>query len=208
MASWKAWLLRSSPSASFAFSAHAGLPERRLQGQQVVGGGTFSRKADGQHFQGEADVEELLDVLARQSGHHDTASRFLGDEALALEQAQSISDRDPGDAEALGKDLASAALAADLDADTLIMLTDGDYVSENWGTPEQRDILTASPEAMAELEFEEGSMRPKVDAAIRVAKAGGRALIGPLDRLDDVLARRVGTEIRSDVAEGIVFVKG
>ncbi|MDN5766959.1 MAG: carbamate kinase [Humibacillus sp.] len=104
------------------------------------------------------------------------------------------------------KDLASAALAAELDADTLIMLTDSDYVSENWGTPEQRDILTATPEAIAELAFEEGSMRPKVDAAIRVAKAGGRALIGPLDRLDDLLARRVGTEIRSDVAEGIVFV--
>ncbi|MBB6405743.1 carbamate kinase [Arthrobacter sp. AZCC_0090] len=103
------------------------------------------------------------------------------------------------------KDLASAALAAELGADTLIMLTDGDYVSENWGTPEQRDILTASPEAISELAFAEGSMKPKVDAAIRVAKAGGRALIGPLDRLDDLLARKVGTEIRPDVPEGIVF---
>ncbi|MHC6221762.1 carbamate kinase [Arthrobacter sp. MMS24-S77] len=103
------------------------------------------------------------------------------------------------------KDLASAALAAELGADTLIMLTDGDYVSENWGTPEQRDILTASPEAISELAFAEGSMKPKVDAAIRVAKAGGRVLIGPLDRLDDLLARKVGTEIRPDVPEGIVF---
>ncbi|WP_328885009.1 carbamate kinase [Streptomyces sp. NBC_00316] len=104
------------------------------------------------------------------------------------------------------KDLASAALAAELKADMLVMLTDGDYVSENWGTPEQRDILTASPEAISELAFAEGSMKPKVDAAVRVAKAGGRALIGPLDRLDDLLARRVGTEIRPDVADGIVFV--
>ncbi|MFB6784010.1 carbamate kinase [Streptomyces sp. NPDC056352] len=104
------------------------------------------------------------------------------------------------------KDLASAALAAELKAHMLVMLTDGDYVSENWGTPEQRDILTASPEAISELAFAEGSMKPKVDAAVRVAKAGGRALIGPLDRLDDLLARRVGTEIRSDVADGIVFV--
>ncbi|MFE4724291.1 carbamate kinase, partial [Streptomyces sp. NPDC056728] len=61
------------------------------------------------------------------------------------------------------KDLASAALAAELKADMLVMLTDGDYVSENWGTPEQRDILTASPEAIAELSFAEGSMKPKVD---------------------------------------------
>ncbi|MFM9370499.1 carbamate kinase [Streptomyces sp. Da 82-17] len=104
------------------------------------------------------------------------------------------------------KDLASAALAAELAADMLVMLTDGDYVSENWGTPEQRDIRTASPEAISELAFAEGSMQPKVDAAIRVARAGGRALIGPLDRLDDLLARRVGTEIRPDVPEGIVFV--
>ncbi|MFJ3958847.1 carbamate kinase [Arthrobacter sp. NPDC090010] len=105
------------------------------------------------------------------------------------------------------KDLASAALAADLGADTLLLLTDGDYVSENWGTPEQRDILTASPEAISELSFAEGSMKPKVDAAIRIAKAGGRCLIGPLDRLDDLLARKVGTEIRPDVPEGIVFVE-
>ncbi|HEY9292731.1 MAG TPA: carbamate kinase [Microlunatus sp.] len=104
------------------------------------------------------------------------------------------------------KDLASAALAADLKADTLIMLTDGDYVSENWGTPQQRDILAATPEAISELRFAEGSMQPKVDAAIRVAKAGGRALIGPLDRLDDLLARRIGTEIKPGVPEGIVFV--
>lgn len=104
------------------------------------------------------------------------------------------------------KDLASAALAAELQADTLIMLTDGDYVSENWGTPQQRDILTASADAVAAMKFAEGSMQPKVDAAIRVARAGGRALIGPLDRLDDLLARRIGTEIRPDVDGGIVFV--
>jgi carbamate kinase len=104
------------------------------------------------------------------------------------------------------KDLASAALAAELGADTLIMLTDGDFVSENWGTPEQRDLLTASADAIAELAFAEGSMQPKVDAAIRVARAGGRALIGPLDRLDDLLARKVGTEIRPEVEGGIVYV--
>lgn len=104
------------------------------------------------------------------------------------------------------KDLASAALAAELKADLLIMLTDGDYVSENWGTPEQRDILTASADAISELTFADGSMQPKVEAAIRAARAGARALIGPLDRLDDLLARTVGTEIRAEVEGGIVLV--
>jgi carbamate kinase len=104
------------------------------------------------------------------------------------------------------KDLASAALAAEIGADVLIMLTDGDYVSENWGTPQQRDIVTASADAICELSFAEGSMKPKVDAAIRVARAGGRALIGPLDRLDDLLARKVGTEIVGSLDEGIIFL--
>ncbi|MEU0628569.1 carbamate kinase [Streptomyces sp. NPDC005989] len=104
------------------------------------------------------------------------------------------------------KDLASAALAAELKADMLVMLTDGDFVSENWGTAEQRDILTASPEAISRLAFAEGSMKPKVDAAVRVAQAGGRALIGPLERLDDLLDRNIGTEIRPDVPDGIVYV--
>ncbi|GAA4100711.1 carbamate kinase [Nocardioides kongjuensis] len=105
------------------------------------------------------------------------------------------------------KDQASAALAAEIGADVLIMLTDGDYVSENWGTPQQRDIVTASADAIAELAFAEGSMQPKVDAAIRVARAGGRVLIGPLDRLDDLLARKVGTEIVPTLDEGIVFLE-
>ncbi|MFI0924515.1 hypothetical protein ACH4TP_11380 [Streptomyces sp. NPDC021012] len=83
---------------------------------------------------------------------------------------------------------------------------DGDFVSENWGTPEQRDILTASPEGLAGIAFAEGSMKPKVDAAVRVARAGGRTLIGPLERLDDLMARRVGTEIRADVDGGVVYV--
>jgi carbamate kinase len=104
------------------------------------------------------------------------------------------------------KDQASAALASEIKADMLIMLTDGDYVSENWGTPEQRDIVTASADAISQLKFAEGSMQPKVDAAIRVARAGGRVLIGPLDRLDDLLARRIGTEIVPTLDEGIVFL--
>ncbi|MBU2693498.1 carbamate kinase [Pimelobacter sp. 30-1] len=104
------------------------------------------------------------------------------------------------------KDQASAALAAEIGADLLVMLTDGDYVSENWGTPDQRDIVTASADAIAALAFAEGSMQPKVDAAIRVARAGGRVLIGPLDRLDDLLARRIGTEIVPTLDEGIVFL--
>jgi carbamate kinase len=104
------------------------------------------------------------------------------------------------------KDLASAVLAREIGADLLIMLTDGDYVSENWGSPQQREILAASPDALELIAFAEGSMRPKVEAAMQVARAGGRALIGPLERLDDLLARKVGTEVVPMLDTGIVYV--
>jgi carbamate kinase len=48
-------------------------------------------------------------------------------------------------------------------------------------------------------------MAPKIDAAVAFAKAGGRSYIGPLDRLPDILARKVGTEVRADFAEGIEY---
>ncbi|MBN9610317.1 MAG: carbamate kinase [Actinobacteria bacterium 69-20] len=120
-------------------------------------------------------------------------------------KADSQAGRQSGVQAVIDKDLASAALAEEIGADTLVILTDADFVSQDWGTPQQRDILTASVDGIQHLPFAEGSMKPKVDAAIRVAKAGGRALIGPLDRLDELLARKIGTEIRADVADGIVY---
>jgi carbamate kinase len=105
----------------------------------------------------------------------------------------------------IDKDLASAALAAEIGADVFVMLTDGDFVCENYGTSEERAIKTASPAGIAELKFAEGSMQPKVDAAIRFAKNGGRALIGSLERLHEVLAGTTGTEIRGDFDGGVEF---
>ena len=102
------------------------------------------------------------------------------------------------------KDLASAVLAREIEADVLVILTDADFVVDGWGTPEARNILAASPEAIGELEFAEGSMGPKIDAALGFAAGGGRVLIGPLDRLDAVLAREIGTEISAEV-DGIVL---
>lgn len=120
-------------------------------------------------------------------------------------RADATGNRHFGVQAVVDKDLASAALAADLGADMLVMLTDGDYVSQDWGTPQQKDILLASADAISELPFAEGSMQPKVDAAVRAARAGARALIGPLDRLEELMARKIGTEIRADVPEGIVY---
>jgi carbamate kinase len=81
----------------------------------------------------------------------------------------------------IDKDLASALLAEELRADALVIVTDVDAVYLDWGTPQQRAIRRASPAALAEAEFAEGSMGPKVRAACSFVEQTGRmAAIGSM----------------------------
>jgi carbamate kinase len=103
----------------------------------------------------------------------------------------------------IDKDLASALLAVELEAPTLMILTAVDYVSIDYGKPTERQIksMTASEAAAwhAEGQFPPGSMGPKVQAAIefirRSRSSNPQVLIGPLDRASDSLAGKIGTKI-------------
>lgn len=103
------------------------------------------------------------------------------------------------------KDRASAVLAAGLKADTLIIATDADAVYTGWGTPDQRAISSAHPEALAELSFPAGSMGPKVESAVQFALTTGReAVIGALSELTALLAGEGGTRVTTS-AVGITY---
>lgn len=107
------------------------------------------------------------------------------------------------------KDLASAVLARDLNADTLIIATDVDGVFLDWGTPDSRRILHAHPDRLEPRDFAAGSMGPKVAAAVQFAQeTGGRAVIGSLDNLDGLLSGTSGTTVSTssvglEVEEGV-----
>jgi carbamate kinase len=98
------------------------------------------------------------------------------------------------------KDLAAAILASEVEATTLLILTDVAKVQRGFGSlyPEDLDRITVS-EAKAMLkakEFGAGSMGPKVQAAVDFVEGGGeRALIGDLADAPAVLRREAGTEI-------------
>jgi carbamate kinase len=98
------------------------------------------------------------------------------------------------------KDLAAAILATEVEASTLLILTDVPKVQRRFGRPdaESLDRLTVS-EAIGLLEageFGTGSMGPKVKAAIGFLSSGGRrALIGELDQAPEILRGRAGTAI-------------
>jgi carbamate kinase len=99
----------------------------------------------------------------------------------------------------IDKDLTSALLASELGARTLVLATDVDAVYEAFGTPEQRAIRTATPALLRRGQFPAGSMGPKIDAAARfVERSGGRAVIGALDELSDLLEGRAGTQVVPD----------
>jgi carbamate kinase len=104
----------------------------------------------------------------------------------------------------IDKDLASAVLAADLNADALLIVTDVDAVYADWGTPNQRPIRAATPAELAKAEFAEGSMGPKVRAACQfVAQSGGRAVaaIGSINDAAGLLDGSAGTSVRPAPAD-------
>ncbi|WP_210495294.1 carbamate kinase [Patulibacter sp. SYSU D01012] len=102
----------------------------------------------------------------------------------------------------IDKDLASALLAADLDADVLVLATDVDAVYLDWGTPDERAVATATPTWLREQGFPGGSMGPKVEAVARfVAATGRRAAIGRLEDLAELVDGTAGTQIHPDGAE-------
>jgi carbamate kinase len=100
----------------------------------------------------------------------------------------------------IDKDLTSALLASELGASALVMLTGVDRVALDFGLPSQRflDRLTAA-EARRHLDegqFPEGSMGPKVIAALRFLERGGeRAIITSMNRAFDALQGRAGTHV-------------
>ena len=76
----------------------------------------------------------------------------------------------------IDKDRASAVLAAELGAERLLILTDVTAVKRGFGTPAEEELRELTAEQAEELlpDLAEGSMRPKVEAAISVARDGRR----------------------------------
>ncbi len=96
----------------------------------------------------------------------------------------------------IDKDLASALLAVDLDADLLAIVTDVDAAYAGWGTPEQRPIRRGTPEALRSHGFAEGSMGPKVLAACQfVEQTGKHAVIGSMTDTPALLTGDAGTTV-------------
>ena len=97
----------------------------------------------------------------------------------------------------IDKDRASALLAEKLGAERLVILTEVASVYRNWRKSNQEELREVSAAEAEDLlpELPEGSMRPKVEAAVDFARAGGETLITSAAALEQALAGDAGTRI-------------
>ena len=101
----------------------------------------------------------------------------------------------------IDKDLASALLAAQLDADLLLISTAIAQVALDFGTPAERAVanltLAEAKQYLAEgRHFKAGSMAPKMEAVIQFLEAGGKeAIITNPENIERALAGETGTRI-------------
>lgn len=102
----------------------------------------------------------------------------------------------------IDKDLGGQRLATLIGANIFVILTDVDGAYVNYGKPDQEFIGEVSTgklqKYLEEGQFKEGSMAPKVLAAIRFVESGGeKAIIAELGKLPEALEGKTGTQVVS-----------
>ncbi len=100
----------------------------------------------------------------------------------------------------IDKDYTAGLIASELRADLFVILTGVDHVSLRYGRPDQKAIRRMdAAEALArqaEGEFPDGSMGPKIRAAVEfVGTTGREVLITSATRLTEAIRGRGGTRI-------------
>jgi carbamate kinase len=100
----------------------------------------------------------------------------------------------------IDKDLASAVLARDINAEELLILTGVDRVAINFKKENHQDLSTLSLDEaknyLVEGQFPKGSMGPKIQAAINFLEQGGqKVIITSINNAVDALVNNSGTVI-------------
>lgn len=104
-----------------------------------------------------------------------------------------------GTAAVIDKDFAAELLAEQVEADTLMILTEVEKVAINFNKPDQKNLSSLTYEEAEkycqEGQFAPGSMLPKVQAAMKFVKAfpTKKAIITSLDKAIDALEGKTGT---------------
>lgn len=104
----------------------------------------------------------------------------------------------------IDKDYAAGLIASEVKADLFIILTNVERVYLNYGTPNEEPIAAMSvkqaQDYLSQGQFPEGSMGPKIEAAIEYIQKGGKeVLITSTSHLKASLINRSGTKITASL---------
>ena len=104
-----------------------------------------------------------------------------------------------GVAAVIDKDFSAEKLAEEINADVLMILTEVEKAAVNFGKPNQQDLgeitVSQAEQYISEGHFAAGSMLPKVQAAVKFAKTGRKAIITALDKAIPALEGKTGTVV-------------
>lgn len=106
-----------------------------------------------------------------------------------------------GVAAVIDKDFAAELLAEQVEADTLLILTEVEKVAINFNKPDQQDLdhltLIEATKYIEEGQFPAGSMLPKVEAGMKFVRMfpNKKAIITSLDKAVEALNGETGTVI-------------
>lgn len=100
------------------------------------------------------------------------------------------------------KDLTGSMLASNIGADIFLILTDVENAALNYGKKNQVDLheitVLEGERFIKEGHFGKGSMEPKMLAAVKFVRSGGKtAIISSLDKALEALAGKAGTRVIS-----------
>ncbi len=102
----------------------------------------------------------------------------------------------------IDKDLTGSLLASAIGAETFLILTDVEKAALNYGKDNQVDLdeirVSEAERYIEEGHFGKGSMEPKILAALKFIKSGGKtSIISSLDKALPALLGTAGTRIRA-----------
>jgi carbamate kinase len=100
----------------------------------------------------------------------------------------------------IDKDLASAKLAEEVGVNIFVIATEVEGAALHYGTPEEKFLrnLTVhqAEHYLSQGHFPPGSMGPKVEAAVQfIRKKGKRAVITSIEKIEEAVQGKAGTEI-------------